>query len=223
MRRFDRFRDIRRGKGKIEPRPRILIVCEGSKTEPLYFKDLMNRHRNKLVDLEIIPAGGTPKTIVEKAVALKKREAARAKRDSVLPYDEVWCVFDIDEHPFVEEAKEQAKANKISVAISNPSFELWVLLHYQMQTAFLSRQDALKRCCQLIPEYAKGTPPVTALREKYDDAVRNCKSLDKWQAEQGRSPFSNPSTGVYILTERIELLSSTGRMAALEKSPVQWG
>jgi hypothetical protein len=36
----------------------------------------------------------------------------------------VWCVFDIDEHPVIPEAKDQAPANRIELTISNPYFEL---------------------------------------------------------------------------------------------------
>ena len=76
-----------------------------------------------------------PKTLVERAVAMKREAALEAKRkkDENLKYDQVWCVFDIDEHPFVPEAKQQARDNGIEVAISNPCFELWALLHFRDQ------------------------------------------------------------------------------------------
>jgi hypothetical protein len=36
--------------------PRILIVCEGTKTEPGYFEDLRQLHR-RVVELELSPGG----------------------------------------------------------------------------------------------------------------------------------------------------------------------
>jgi hypothetical protein len=49
--------------------------------------------------------------------------------------DEVWCVFDVDEHPKLAEARDQANANGIQLAVSNPCFELWLLLHFQEHRA----------------------------------------------------------------------------------------
>ncbi len=128
--------DLRRRRPHRQPKPRFLIVCEGIVTEPRYFKDVRHIERS-LIDLQIEP-GGTPKTLVERAVE-RKREAdgnARKLKDDNQKYDEVWCVFDIDEHPLIPEAKDQASANGIELAISNPCFELWALLHFQDQRAY---------------------------------------------------------------------------------------
>jgi len=81
------------------PQARFLVVCEGTRTEPGYFKQKRHLDRS-LVELEVI-SGGVPKTLVERAVAIKRA----ARKDPNLDYDEVWCAFDIDEHPFVPEAK----------------------------------------------------------------------------------------------------------------------
>ena len=91
LRRRRPFREVKR---------RILIVCEGEVTEPNYFNDLRHQTRS-LVGLKIEP-GGTPKTLVERAADLKKSAEKDAKRgkDETLKYDVVWCVFDVDEHPF---------------------------------------------------------------------------------------------------------------------------
>src|ERR1017187_8009342 len=120
-----------------QPKQRFLIVCEGTVTEPCYFRDVRHVERS-LIELQIEPRA-TPKTIVERAVELKKQANRDAKRraDDNLKYDEVWCVFDVDDHRLIVEAKEQAKANGVEVAISNPCFELWALLHFQYLRADL--------------------------------------------------------------------------------------
>jgi hypothetical protein len=44
--------------------------------------------------------------------------------------DEFWCVFDVEwprNHPGLLEAVQQAQANGIYLAISNPCFELWLM------------------------------------------------------------------------------------------------
>lgn len=51
-------------------------------------------------------------------------DEARRERDDHLRFDEVWGVFDIDEHPNLPEVRELAAENGIELAISNPRFEL---------------------------------------------------------------------------------------------------
>jgi hypothetical protein len=184
---------LRRRKPFREPKPRILIVCEGTRTEPEYFTDLRNRERS-LVEL-VIEAGGTPKTLVERAVALKKESKRQAKKDPNLGYEHVWCVFDVDEHPYVAEAQQQARDNKIDVAISNPCFELWALLHFQDQHAWIDRSNVQHLCRQHMPGYVKRLP-CHILHPLTDDARRRAMALDNSTGE-------NPSTTVYRLVECI--------------------
>jgi hypothetical protein len=131
---WGRFRhSLRRRPARFDPRPRILILCEGKVTEPSYFRDFQHQEKNRLVDVVIDDEGGVPKTLVERAVARRKEaeREARLQKDKYLRYDEVWCVFDIDSHPNLPDARQQARANGIELAISNPCFELWLLLHFQ--------------------------------------------------------------------------------------------
>src|ERR1035438_2177974 len=130
---------LRRRRAFRPPLPRFLIVCEGTQTEPGYFQETRHLERS-LIDLEMSP-GGEPKALVERAVEKKKsaERLARSQRDSNLRYDQVWCVFDIDEHRLIPEAKQQAGANGIELAISNPCFELWALLHFRDQRAHIER------------------------------------------------------------------------------------
>ena len=43
--------------------------------------------------------------------------------------DQVWVVFDRDEHERFDEAVSLCEANGIGVARSNPCFEVWLILH----------------------------------------------------------------------------------------------
>jgi NADH:ubiquinone oxidoreductase subunit B-like Fe-S oxidoreductase len=57
-----------------EPLPRVLIVCEGKCTEKGYFEFL--RHDERIpIDL-YVKGGGTPKSLVERAVRLNLKTAA---------------------------------------------------------------------------------------------------------------------------------------------------
>lgn len=85
------------------------------------------------------------------AVELKKQ----AQNDN-LPYEQVWCVYDRDEHPNINEAHSQARDNNIEVAFSVPSFELWILLHFEFQSAYIERDDVNEKIQNHFPQYLKG-------------------------------------------------------------------
>jgi hypothetical protein len=172
-------------------------------TEPEYFDAFRRQERNRLVDVIIDDHGGVPKTIVERAAALKKdadKEAQRS-RDDNLKYDEVWCVFDLDDHPNVPDARQQARDNQIEIALSNPSFELWLLLHFCDQNAHIDRKAALSALKKYISKYDKHVP-FELLQSRYSQAVNRARLLEKRGIEIGEEG-GNPSTTVYRLTERI--------------------
>jgi hypothetical protein len=193
---------LRRRRPFRNPLPLILIVCEGTRTEPGYFNEL--RHTERIpIDLVISP-GGKPKTLVKRAVEMKNaaKKDAKSRQDENLLYDDVWCVFDIDEHPAVPDAKQQARDNGIELAISNPCFELWILLHFQDQRAHIERGVVQRECANYLPDYAKEVP-FAKLHPNYREAVQRARDLDAWQQTRG-GEGSNPSTGVHKLTERIK-------------------
>jgi hypothetical protein len=129
------------------------------------------------------------------------KRKAKAWWDEFLSYDEVWCVFDVDEHPHLPDARQQARDNGIYLAVSNPCFELWALLHFQAQTAFLERGDARSRLQRHLPHYNKALP-FARLHPNYAEAVQRAEELER-RREDADDPGGNPSTGVHRLTERI--------------------
>lgn len=206
--------DLRRRRAFTDPRPSMLICCEGKVTEPSYFNGLKNELRIRLVRIEVLPAGPNPKTIVDYAVE-KKREAedlASRRGDDNLKYDEVWCVFDVDSHPHIADAKQKASANGVRLAISNPCFELWLLLHFQDQRAHIERHHVKSTCRNYIPGYEKRVP-FDRVFPNYLSAVQRATDLNDWQENRGCGG-ENPSTGVHELTERITRL---GRDEQLKK------
>jgi len=96
-----------------------------------------------LVDVRIVGVGGAPVTVVEKAIELRDeraREAKRAERKGTFgppAFDEVWCVFDIEQdgyNPSLPKAISIALGNELQLALSNPAFEFWFLLHFEHTT-----------------------------------------------------------------------------------------
>jgi hypothetical protein len=156
--------------------------------------------------------GGDPKALVVRAVALRDAAAVEARRagDPNLAYDDVWCVFDVDTHPRLTAARAAATEAGIHLAISNPCFELWLLLHFTPHAAHATPAGARRLIRNHLPEYDKHLR-FEDLADGYDDAVKRAEALDRHHASLGQEG-GNPSTGVHRLTERIREFGKTARL-----------
>lgn len=189
---------LRRRTAVRDERPRILIVCEGEKTEPNYFKGF----RLTNVRLEIDPAKSQHYSAVQHTIDILKTDD---------DYEEVWCVFDRDKHisnpgdlALFNSAMDLARRNKINVAYSNDAFELWYLLHFNYYDMQLSRADYIVKLNELISEgYKKNdTAMYSKLEDKMSVAIRNAKKL--YNASDKTNPGNaDPSTTVFILVEKL--------------------
>ena len=97
---------------------RYLIVCEGTKTEPHYFRDLLDDRGVRPQMVRIAPNDGvSPDRVVAHAVALYTEDAAAGDA-----YDTVYCVFDRDRHTTfvaaVQRTKDLSAEGKPFVAIN---------------------------------------------------------------------------------------------------------
>jgi hypothetical protein len=149
----------RRGPSR-QPRIRILVVCEGKKTEPQYLRQLQHHVRNPRLHVEAVGPAGVPVTVVQTAIELRDQadDDARRQRDENLRWDEVWAVFDIDDHPNVGEARRLANDHEIHLAVSNPCFELWALLHFADQQSHIERHVLRAILQRHVPGYDKELP-----------------------------------------------------------------
>lgn len=189
------------------PKKLIVVVCEGSRTEPGYLKSLEKISDKAVVSLRLEDTPHTaPKRLVEVAVdALREsRKLSRKSGDPNAKIDEAWVVCDVDQHPRMPEALTQAKATGVRMAISNPSFELWLLLHFQDQTAHIDRVDALRVLKRHVPTYTKGGEWFDHLVGRFSEASRRADGLDKKHHGDGTLfPHDNPSSGVRHLVDSL--------------------
>jgi hypothetical protein len=171
-------------------------------TEKHYF--LSTRHLlRSLIELEVIP-GGDPKKLVEIAV---EKKGSSERNDGSFAYDQVWCVYDVDDHKRLPDARQQARAHGIHLAISNPCFELWALLHFQNQNSYVERDKLRARLQRHLPEYDKKLP-CDQLLPLLEEAIRRCRHLDDRHQKNG-TEGANPSTGVYLLMEEVRSQADT--------------
>lgn len=149
---------IVRRRASREPKRRFILFCEGKKTEPEYFSAMRRCWATgTLISIETHPAVGVPFTIAQAAVQFARDEgllkSSRRRRFSYEGKDEVWAVFDRDEHPNFIEAVSLCETHGIGVARSNPCFELWLILHDIDFNRLDDRHAVQKELERLRPEY----------------------------------------------------------------------
>lgn len=186
-----------------DSKPVILVVTEGEVTEPEYLREFARAAKNSRVRVEVVGGVGVPKTIVESAKEYKQAAEKRARRehDENLRYDKIWCVFDVDQHPNIPDAKQMARDNGMELAISNPCIELWLWLHFADQPGMKHRHTLQTMMKQHVPTYDKHID-YSLYSEGYKKAVQRAARLDT-EAEANDEEGRNPTTGVWRLTESI--------------------
>lgn len=192
-------------------RDRVLIVCEGEKTEPNYFREL--RSSLGLTNADIIICGGEcgtdPKSVVEYAIQ-------RYYQDT--DFDRVYCVFDKDGHATYNSAIQIAKKvamprEKLFACIKSvPCFEYWLILHFSYTTAAFVETGkkspgdcAVSELRKHIPKYGKGIPGVYSIVAPYMRTAMQNSARAYEQASQANT--DNPSTEMHLLIEYLISLS----------------
>lgn len=178
----------------------VRVLAEGEVTESDYFDYWRRQNPQIRVDIDPHTAGWTPLKRVGYARDLKQRQPRRDPE-----FDEIWCVFDVDSHPDVKRAVTEARDAGIEIAVSNPCFELWLVLHVEDRTAAVDRRSIQRRARELGLLDGKSVPASAwpRLVDGYDDAKRRAQALDAMHDGDGRAPGSNPSSGVWRLIDSI--------------------
>lgn len=209
-----RKRYKKRSHTKVNVICRILIVCEGSKTEPNYFRAFNKKRYGTMVFELTLDGGGISTTgVVDKAIELKNKAIAN---DS--PYDRVWAVFDKDSFSDAKfnAAIQKAAGNDIGCAWSNQAFELWYLLHFTDRKTYMDRTKYEKAISDEINKsplykskkkyiYAKNEQSNYDIMNKYGNqskAIERAKML-KDSYEDSRYATHNPCTTVFKLVEQL--------------------
>ena len=136
-----RIKELSRKPARTRKRnPVVYLICEGSETEIRYFK----RFRSRGCNIDIIPISSQYKS----ADRLVQKAKATMGNNPYYPDegDSIWCVFDRDDNSneVLLRAKQSAQKEGYHLAYSNPSFELWFLLH------FVNQQTEVEDC-QALP------------------------------------------------------------------------
>ncbi len=183
------------------PRKVFVIVCEGEKTERIYFNRYKTRHSNLRIE--------TPNSRCTDPINLAKFSREQIKKEALdlKNGDAIWCVFDCDENTNEDMSKARKIAGKdIKICLSNPNFELWFLLHFSFIVSNVTRSEVIEKLKEHIPTYDKNIDIYDILLEKRATAIENTKKLIKIHETNGVeliSVESNPSTQVQNIIEEI--------------------
>lgn len=184
-----------------EQRKLLVIVCEGEKTERIYF----NRYKKDRPGLSIeLPntSDTDPKNLVKFAISQINRYGLDLKNG-----DDIWCVFDCDDNPNTHILSACKNAGKrVKICLSNPSFELWYLLHFAYTESPLTNPILMEQLKRKITGYKKNEDYFDLLISSREIAIRNAKKINKLHESNGIDLFStksNPSTHVYKIVEDI--------------------
>jgi len=219
-------------KGWIRPRPDRhfrpnpefhLIVSEGTRTEPNYFRALakninsgeMLRGRTKrdYIQFYIEGVGKNTRDVFEDAV----KAAREIQSTESIVFQRVWVVYDkddFDEDDFnvVQDlCKNQSNEDtKYSALWSNQCIELWFLLHFEYLTASLMREDYCRKLSRHLKQHTKCTKYKKNSNNMFDfllpfleTAMENSRRLyDSYQNEDTPAK-RDPATLVFLIFDEL--------------------
>ena len=170
-----RLSNLSRRQGVREIKQSFLIVCEGEKTEPDYFKAF----RMTAATIKAVGQAMNTITLVNKAISIREADQKRKR-----VYDQCWVVFDKDDFPAKDfnQAIQLAEKNGFHVAYSNQAFEYWFLLHYNLYTGAIHRnqyKDMLTRLTGMPYSKSEGYGAVmyNLLLFRQQQAISNAETV----------------------------------------------
>ena len=192
-----------------------LIVTEGKKTEPNYFRgirDIIQKNLGGTVDIVQIPfidikgGGCSTRALIE--------ETDRIVNKSSVLYQNIWLVFDKDDFSDFDEAIELANAKGYKVAWSNQSFEYWLYLHFNYSDSALNRYQWNEKLDELFKNYGLGDGiyqknyenlfELVNVYNGMDTAIHNAKRRMAAYNPQTMRPSSyDPGTNVHELVMQL--------------------
>lgn len=164
-----------------------LVICEGE-TEVGYINLLKRWYKSPVRIVSHIEGTKITQSLVDK----RTQELKISALDKV----ETFLMYDMD----VPAVNEKVMACNTELLLSNPCFEIWLLLHAKDQKTALNSDAVLrelKKGAAVWNNYNKSVYTDTQkafLRENLNDAITRAKNL---------RDFQNPSSRIYKLIEML--------------------
>lgn len=178
---------------------KIFIIFSEGKTEKNYFNKLVT---NENVTLKTFhkDSSSSPDSLFKYAYNFLEKNRDIKKRSP-----EIWLVIDYEDNNKRSSKEINTLYNKCTnqgynLAISNPIFEYWLLLHFEDGNNINSSKQCLERLKKYLPHYNKPEILTTYKLIKYiRAAIRRAKAKenlkDKWPQGNG--------TNIHLLVEKL--------------------
>lgn len=195
-----------------QPYDVVLVVCEGTKTEPSYINALRNSLGLSSLNIRVLqPPGNDPMSIARFAIQQMEEDS---------DYDRAYCIFDSDQHAnFLEairviEASDFYRSERLIPIPSVPCFEVWMLLHYRYTSSGYMSSQGEPPCAKVIrdlrayfPDYEKGHKNAyEKLSSMLNQAITHAERLEKHNIE---TKSSNPSTQMHHLIKYLRKIKAS--------------
>ena len=185
----------------------FVVATEGQRTEPKYFSDLTSPayYYNPRVHVEVIDriaSASSPQHIINELDIFKSNY--KLKSD-----DELWMVIDLDNWPSRNLSNIATKCiqKKYHLAISNPCFETWLLLHIKDIHEYpvdrinkLTCKDLITELKNVLGEYNKNKINTSHFLPYLSTAIAQAKQLDINPNDRWPQSFG---TRIYLLVSKI--------------------
>ena len=196
----------------------IVIASEGKDTERIYFKALAKEYTNPRVHVHILERSVDEQNNSSPEYVLKQLNNYKSQYE-LEDDDELWLVVDKDrwtEAMLSRVATECSQEVAMHMALSNPCFELWLLLHLE-DAASLTPEEQ-KQCMenrrksknadpylkvrlrQKMGSYHESSYDVLTLIAHIEDAIERARALDKNPNDRWPQTLG---TRVYLLAESV--------------------
>lgn len=154
----------------------FLIVTEGERTEPLYFKGIQKLIKEKVggiidvVETPLIDIHGEGCS-TEKLIDITEKLV----KEAGIIYQNIWLVFDKDDFEDFDQAIEDAANKGYKIAWSNQSFEYWLYLHFHYSDSALHRDIWNEKLNDIFEQYQLGNG---TYQKNYEDIYNLVNSFD---------------------------------------------
>ncbi len=105
-----------------------------------------------------------------------------------------------------------ASRDQFQLAVSNPAFEFWYILHFECTTRPFSGGKELKNYLKryYLPDYQPSMEVFGRLVGLIQTAIQNAESVLESHPQDDQR-FPNPSTWVHLLVKKMIEMSPSGR------------
>jgi RloB-like protein len=173
----------------------VLILSNGARTEVDYFNSLkLSGLLGPSKKVTVKFRNGTPYDTVR----------AASEVQDYSDFDEAWAVCDVDTFE-IATAMELAANKGVSLALSQPCFEVWLIFHKTDSCPSFDNADQARRALRrYVPSWDKGNLNFADFINGISDAVVRARRRDE-------PPEANPSTAVWKVIVSLGVVSDADR------------